>query len=44
VLTFIVVTIGLLCWAAVKEVLEKRRGEAVRMADTQDGYASVGGR
>ena len=44
VLTFIGVTIGLLGWAAVRKVMEKRQGEGVRMADTQEGYARVGGR
>jgi hypothetical protein len=44
VLTFIGVTIGLLGWAAVRKVMERRQGEGVRMADTQEGYARVGGR
>ncbi|KAN0117571.1 hypothetical protein V8E51_003548 [Hyaloscypha variabilis] len=44
VLTFIGVTIGLLGWAAVRKMMEKRQGEGVRMADTQEGYARVGGR
>jgi len=37
------VTLGLLGWAAVRKVLEKRKGEGVRMADTQEGYVRVGG-
>lgn len=41
-LTFIAVTIGLLGWAAVKKVMEKRSGEGVRMTDTQEGYTRVG--
>jgi hypothetical protein len=44
VLTFIGVTIGLLGWAAVRKIIESRKGEGVRIADTQEGYARVGGR
>ena len=43
VLTFIGVTLGLLGWAALRKMLEGRKGE-VRIADTQQGYARVGGR
>jgi hypothetical protein len=43
VLTFIGVTVGLLAWAAVRKLLEKRKG-GVRVEDTQRGYAPVGGR
>jgi len=44
VLSFIAVTVGLLAWAAVRKVIEKRQGEGVRMSDTQEGYSRVGGR
>jgi hypothetical protein len=44
VLTFIGVTIGLLGWAAVRKVIERRKGEDVRIAGTQEGYERVGGR
>jgi hypothetical protein len=44
VLTFIGVTLGLLCWAAMRKILDKTKGEAVRISDTQEGYARVGGR
>lgn len=43
-LTFIGVTIGLLGWAAVRKVIERRKGEGVRIAGTQEGYERVGGR
>ena len=44
VLSFIAVTIGLLGWAAVRKVIDRRQGEGVRMGDTQEGYSRVGGR
>ncbi|KAH8809843.1 hypothetical protein F5882DRAFT_97703 [Hyaloscypha sp. PMI_1271] len=44
VLTFIGVTIGLLGWAAVRKAMERREGEGVRIAGTQEGYERVGGR
>jgi hypothetical protein len=44
VLTFIGVTIGLLGWAAVRKISDKRRGETARIADAQEGYARIGGR
>lgn len=43
VLTFIAGTIGLLLWAGVRKVLDKRQGD-VRVEDTQRGYSAVGGR
>jgi hypothetical protein len=44
VLTFIAGTLGLLAWAAVRKVIEKRQGEGVRIGEAQDGYAPVGTR
>ena len=44
VLTFITTTLGLLIWAAVRKVLEKRKLEGVRIGSTQQGYAAVEGR
>jgi hypothetical protein len=44
VLTFIATTLGLLIWAAVRKVLEKRKPEGVRIGSTQQGYAAVEGR
>lgn len=41
-LTFIAGTVGLLVWAAVRKVLEKKKGGEVRMEDTQRGYTQVG--
>lgn len=41
VLTFIAGTVGLLVWAGVRKVVEKRRGEGVRIGD-QQSYAPVG--
>jgi len=43
VLTFITATVGLLGWAFVKKVLEKRKADAVRIGETE-GYTAVGGR
>lgn len=43
VLTFIIATVGLLGWAFVRKVLEKRKADAVRIGESE-GYASVGGR
>jgi hypothetical protein len=42
VLMFIGVTIGLLGWAAVRKVMERKNGDGVRMADAQEGYIRVG--
>lgn len=44
VLTFIAGTVGLLVWAAVRKVVERRRGEGVRIGEgTGTGsYAPVG--
>lgn len=45
VLTFIILTGGLLAWAAVRKGIEKRRRVgAVRVGETQRGYMPVGGR
>lgn len=41
VLTFIAGTVGLLGWAAVRKILEKRKGDNVRIGDTREGYAPV---
>lgn len=43
VLTFIAATVGLLGWAFVRKVLEKRKADNVRIGETQ-GYTAVGGR
>lgn len=43
VLTFIFATVGLLGWAFVRKVLEKRKTDTVRIGETE-GYAAVGGR
>jgi len=43
-MTFIAGTVGLLGWAAVKKVLEKRQGDGVRIGEVQDGYTPVGTR
>lgn len=40
VLTFIAGTLGLLAWAAVRKVLEKRKLSG--LGDVQQGYAPVG--
>ncbi|KAH8592509.1 hypothetical protein B0O99DRAFT_653881 [Bisporella sp. PMI_857] len=42
VLTFITGTVGLLGWAAVKKVLEKRKVSNLGIQDTQQGYVAVG--
>lgn len=44
VLTFIAATVGLLAWAGIRKVLEKRNGDGVRIGETAQGYTSVGGR
>jgi hypothetical protein len=44
VLTFITTTLGLLIWAAVRNVLEKRKPEGARIGSTQQDYVAVGGR
>ena len=41
-LTFIAVTVGLLCWAIVKKVTEKRNVEGVRMSGSQERYTRIG--
>lgn len=43
VITFIAGTLGLLGWAAVRKVLEKRQGDGlgVRIGEGQEGYAPV---
>lgn len=43
VLTFIAGTVGLLGWAAVRKLLEKRTDDRVRIGDLA-GYSAVGGR
>ncbi len=44
VITFIVSTLGLLCWAGARRVLEKRKErESVHIGNTQQDYARVGG-
>lgn len=44
VLTFIAGTIGLLVWAAVRKVVERRREEGVRISEVgvAGSYAPVG--
>ncbi|KAF7856836.1 hypothetical protein EAF04_009598 [Stromatinia cepivora] len=42
VLTFIAGTLGLLGWAAVRKVVDKRKGLNVGIGDTQQGYTPVG--
>jgi hypothetical protein len=42
VLTFIASTLGLLGWAAVRKVLEKRKGTAFGGENLQTGYSAVG--
>ncbi|TEY43658.1 hypothetical protein BOTCAL_0365g00100 [Botryotinia calthae] len=44
VLTFIAGTLGLLGWAAVRKVVDNRKGLNVGLGDTQQGYAPVGAR
>jgi hypothetical protein len=44
VLTFIAATVGLLAWAGIRKVIEKRKGDGVRIGETSQGYASVGAR
>jgi hypothetical protein len=43
VLTFIGTTVGLLGWAAVRKILEKRKAGNVRIGDGQQGYVPVDG-
>lgn len=43
-LTFIAVTVGLLGWATVRKVMEKKNVEGVRMAGSQEQYMRVGRR
>ena len=42
VVTFIMVTVGLLGWSAVRKVLERRSGLGNAGATAQEGYVSVG--
>lgn len=42
VVTFILVTVGLLGWSAVRKVLERRSGNNNRGGDAQQGYIAVG--
>lgn len=43
VVTFIMVTVGLLGWAAVRKILEKRKDDNIGRGDTQQGsYTAVG--
>lgn len=42
VVTFILVTVGLLVWSAVRKVIEKRNGSNNRGGGTQQEYVAVG--
>lgn len=42
VLTFIAGTLGLLGWAAVRKILEKKKSTGFDSEDTQSGYTAVG--
>jgi hypothetical protein len=42
VVTFIMVTVGLLGWAAIRKILERRKGDNTGRGDTQQGYIAVG--
>lgn len=44
VLTFIAVTVGLLGWATVRKVMEKKIVDGVRMTGSQERYTRVGRR
>jgi hypothetical protein len=44
VLTFIAGTVGLLGWAAVRKILERRKSGVAGSGDPQQGYVAVGGR
>jgi len=44
VLTFIGVTVGLLGWATVRKVMEKKNVDGVRMTGSQERYTRVGRR
>ena len=44
VLTFIAGTVGLLGWAGVRNLLEKRKNASAGLGDPQQGYLAVGGR
>ncbi|QSZ31246.1 hypothetical protein DSL72_000809 [Monilinia vaccinii-corymbosi] len=44
VLTFIAGTLGLLGWAAIQKILDKRKGLDAGIGDAQQGYAPVGAR
>ena len=41
VLTFIAVTVGLLGWATVRKVMEKKNVDGVRMTGSQERYTRV---
>ena len=43
VLTFIAGTLGLLGWAAVRKVIEKRKNAGASIRDNQQGYSAVEG-
>lgn len=43
VLTFIAATLGLLGWAGVKKVIEKKKSSSFTGEDIQQGYIAVGG-
>jgi hypothetical protein len=42
VLTFIAGTLGLLGWAAIRKVIEKRKAGSLGGENTQQGYVAVG--
>lgn len=42
VVTFIMVTVGLLGWSGVRKILEKRNGGNTGGGDAQQGYIAVG--
>jgi hypothetical protein len=42
VITFIMVTVGLLGWAAVRKISERKTGQNGGRGDTQQGYTVVG--
>jgi len=43
VLTFIAGTLGLLGWAAIQKIIEKRKNAGASMRDDQQGYSAVEG-
>jgi len=42
-LTFIAGTLGLLGWAAIQKIIEKRKNAGASMRDDQQGYSAVEG-